>query len=458
MKRKKGISTIIGAVFFMIVIIATLSVMSWVSLQQGNFTTTAVEVTRLQSERASSDLEVTDVRIDNKKFNITLQNNGPLAERIVRLWVTNETATNWHNKYEVNHIAGPKQVLTNVGQDIPLGAVSTDAYALKFVTEKGGLINFRSLSVAQADIGLSMYVIPSTISPRENVTIMMSVTNNAREVDSIHDIQPTMDTSPTCVGSKCPTITMLSEPNGIDTLPRGSTALFKWIYNIDGPEDSKVTFTGTLVGAKPGNSVSDSVTISLELSDANIKRISALLISNAGHVSMNFESFQFCEPNAKDCRSNSPDWAPGWQVQEKKKYIWRVNLTNNGPKDIMLEKNTALLMLEAQTGGGGNLPSAMFIKKDSNVTHANAGAYNDYSKILKANGTAVQTIYLGAENAGSATLIAIPHDGLYAVNLILFGFIDANNDGKYKPEDDKEPYSQNLPFQGLYALPCKTCE
>ena len=98
----------------MFILVAVMSVMSWTLRQQSDYTTLAVEATRLESERAAADLEVTGVHIDNDKFNITIQNNGPLTENIVRLWVTNETTSDWHNKYDINYIAGPEQVVGGI--------------------------------------------------------------------------------------------------------------------------------------------------------------------------------------------------------------------------------------------------------------------------------------------------------------------------------------------------------
>lgn len=447
-RSKRGLSTIIGALFFMFVVIGALTMMSWASQQQGSFSTTTTEVSRLQLERGVSALEIIDVRIDGNKFNITLQNNGPLTEKIVRLWATNETEANWHNNYEVNYIVNPKQVITNVGQNVPLIADNLDAYKLKLTTERGALVAFRSLSVAQADMKLSMYISPITISTGENVTIMMSVTNNAKDVDSIHDLQPTIAVSSTCVGAGCPpAITPISAPSSIKSLARDSTALFKWTYNVAGPVNSTVTFTGSLIGASPSNSVSDSVSIKPVIAD--ISSITSIIATNTGILTMNFTSFQFCNPApaGDNCASNSSDWKPGWQVQDDTPYLWRVNVTNNGAYDIYLDTNTAILILQAQSGGGGNLPTTMFIKADSTTTNENPGAYTNYSKILQAD-KLYYTIYFGVTTAGGSMLQTIPDPGIYAVNLILFGFSDTNDDGFY---DSTAPYSQNLPFQGLNA-------
>ena len=38
-----------------------------------------------------------------------------------------------------------------------------------------------------------------------------------------------------------------------------------------------------------------------------------------------------------------------------------------------------------------------------------------------------------------------------SVNLILFGYMDENDNGVYDVGVDIKPYSQNIPFQGLYA-------
>jgi len=166
---------------------------------------------------------------------------------------------------------------------------------------------------------------------------------------------------------------------------------------------------------------------------------------------MDYISFEVCEPSASNCLSDSTDWSRAWLIDTSTKYIWRMNVTNNGFDDIIMDKFTALFVLRAQTGGGGNLPRAFFIMDESTLTVENGGAYTLDSKILLGDGAST-VVYFGADGAGGAGLESTHGDtAIYAANLLIFGYEDKNINGITDVPPD-QPYSQNLPFQALRMI------
>ena len=128
-----------------------------------------------------------------------------------------------------------------------------------------------------------------------------------------------------------------------------------------------------------------------------------------------------------------------------------MNVTNNGVEDILIDKFTALFVLRAQTGGGGNLPRAFFVMGDSTPTVENGGAFTTDSKILAGNG-GTNIVYFGADGAGGTGLENTHGDtAIYAANLLIFGYEDKNING-ITDEPPDQPYSQNLPFQALRMI------
>ncbi len=123
-----------------------------------------------------------------------------------------------------------------------------------------------------------------------------------------------------------------------------------------------------------------------------------------------------------------------------------MNVTNNGIEDIILDQYSAMLILRAQSGGGGGIAKAMFIMKDSTPSVEDGGAYTLDYKTLPGGGT--QTIvHFGADGAGGGNIEASHGDeAIYAANMLLFGFEDLDSDGSSSGEP---AYSQNLPFQAL---------
>ena len=168
---------------------------------------------------------------------------------------------------------------------------------------------------------------------------------------------------------------------------------------------------------------------------------------STGDIFMEFRSFESCEPAADDCTSNSPDWSTGWNVDKSTDYIWRINIATLAADDIILEENTALLMLRSQTQGGGNMPRAFYLKADSTPGNEDPGAYiPNNSKTIPADGTPVM-LYFGVTDAGGSSLQNTHNsDDIVAVFMLIFGHEDVDDNG-YNLGDP--PYSQNLPFQAL---------
>jgi len=432
MRRKnQGISTIIGAVFFLLTIISAMSVMSWTLQQQANFSTATSQVSALQMQRQSSALQITEAKISNGKFNITLQNNGPLTEHLIRLWVTNETATSWHNTYAIDYLVGPKQVLTNIGQTLPLTFVGTNAYTLKLVTERGNLINFRSLSVAQSNLAISLYVVPSTINSGSNVTIIMSVSNNQKDVDSVHNLIPQLTNTYTCVLLVCPTITQKVAPTGIDTLLRGSTALFKWIYNIQGPATSTITFTGTLQNAPSSSSAQDSVRIQLVQADVSS------LATSYGTITIDYNSLRWSTTGGL----TSSSWQSGWAVPGGTVTIWKINMTNQSTRSIYVSMNSVYDIQKVSSAS--NNPWYVVAGPSTATT---AVPYTDYSLVLPPK--VVTTVYFAATQEGGSTIASTPSStptkNQYAGYMLMFGTYDA--------PASSSTYGQNIPFLGIITI------
>ncbi len=170
-----------------------------------------------------------------------------------------------------------------------------------------------------------------------------------------------------------------------------------------------------------------------------------------GSIVMDFTTFEFCEPALDDCFSDSSDWVTAWDGKKNTAYTWRINLANKGAEDILVELHTALLMLRAQTGGGGNLPRVFYVLNDTTTSNEGPIAYTDHSKIIPKDGTPI-VIYFGANAAGSATL-ETTHDSvaIIAVDVLTFGHQDVNENKIYDDPGDP-PYSQNLAFQAIRLI------
>lgn len=454
MRSKKGIGTIIGALFFMFVVLGAMTMMSWASRQQGNFSTTSTEVGRLQLERMVSDLQITDVRLVNdafgiSRFSITMQNNGPLTENIVRLWVTNETSS-WHNKYDVSYLVGPKQSIT-VGQELPLVAKDTQSYTFKAVTERGNIVSFKTVSIYEATLKLALSIIPPNVVVGENATIILSVTNDQNDVQAVHNINPILTNSTlNCVIGgvpDCPKVVQKgSNPLPVNSLLRGSTATFKWTANIGGSSSAAgavVRFTATL----PANSISDDLRISqITIGQTNFA-------SQSGTLTIEYESLKWLQNNSCTIPIEEDDWKTGWVIPKQSSgwTAFKIKITNHDPtNDLVLDKRSSFFL----TGVSAGINNAYFIVKasqstcDSNAAptaytyDANSGSPTDPNRIIiphspEPDTTVPVVVVFAAKSIGGSDNKNLTPEAVYAGNFVMFGKLGS------------VMYGQNIPFLGV---------
>ncbi|MCZ6581972.1 MAG: hypothetical protein O6761_02230 [Thaumarchaeota archaeon] len=449
--KRRGLSTIVGATFFVIVMASTIGYVTY-SLDLIDDLARQVDVKQdTNQNRQNEEFIISKVSVDGaNEFNITVTNTGNIPINITRMWAKNMTDPSWNQtKYQINKFVSPGQSVINIGQGIGLVAMDSESYLLKLVTSRGNSLDTQLLSAASQPLDMRLYVTPSSPVSTSNVTLLYTVTNNLTEGKILQSLTPII-ASPITTGVATAGYENGPTPASYDSLSPGEMAFFEWTYNIVGNEGDRVTFNATLANAVLGNNATD--LISIIVPPVSVTSINEVLGGSVGVISMNFTSFEACEPNGadpdQDCTSDSTDWFRAWLVEEGTKYIWRMNVTNNGIEDVILEKYTTMLILRGESGAGGSLAKAMFVMKDSTTSVENSGAYTNNYKILPGGGT--QTIiYFGAKNAGGSSLETTHGDvAVYAANILLFGYEDIDDNGTTNDPPDT-PYSQNLPFQAL---------
>ena len=87
---KRGLSTVVGAIFF---VIAASTTIGYVAYSMNILEDFAKSVTLAQSQnidRGNEKIEFSTVSIDGGKFNATILNTGPIPAHLTRLWVVND--------------------------------------------------------------------------------------------------------------------------------------------------------------------------------------------------------------------------------------------------------------------------------------------------------------------------------------------------------------------------------
>lgn len=273
MKNKRGLSTLVGIVFFIIVFTGVATYVTYSMNQLDKFGQTILEKGQEERNRDREQFEITTVSRDNNKFNITIQNTGELPLNITRLWIQNKTDPSWGTqKFDINKEVAPGQTLTKVGQDISLAALDTQGYDIRLTTERGNAKEFFVNSASQEPVDLKLFVLPNEVPNGSTTTVLFAVTNNMSNNGALSNLQPAPLGVTYDVGVS---VTLLSGPNPLmySWLEKGDTAYFEWVYRISGSNGQRVNFTSSLVNGYLANSVSKNATITTIAGSPTIKMV-----------------------------------------------------------------------------------------------------------------------------------------------------------------------------------------
>jgi hypothetical protein len=252
--------------------IGALNVILLTMRQQDTVTQTIIEKANSDLNKLNEKIEITDVRLtSNNRFNITVANTGGSAAQLASIYIINETAaTKQQFRFDLNNVVDGRSSVKNIGTNLAFTVKDLTQYSVRIVTKLGNSVSLTVGSLSNTPLQLTMFVIPPTLAPGGgNVTIMMSVTNNYTDVAFPRTINVSMSHSGACTATArylCTVNLMLADGNNT-LIQRGSTAFYKWIYNINSPDGTVYTFTGKIVNGVPSNTVTARVT--LKLLDSN---------------------------------------------------------------------------------------------------------------------------------------------------------------------------------------------
>lgn len=255
--KRRGLSTIVGAVFMVIVMVGALNVTLWTMNEQERVTAAVTEKAGESLDRLNEQIQIAGVRVDAGKLNMTVINTGGQAAQLRSVYIVNETAVpKQQYRYDLDVPIDGRNSASNVGQSLPFVAKQNTAYSVRVVTETGVAASARVAPVSQAALPMSLYVIPPTVTPGHNVTLLYTVTNNYTGSYIASSVTPVVSHSMSCSAGPGCQLTQYAAPSST-VIPSGNTALFKWVFKVSAPDDTTITFNATLSGAKAGNWVAE---------------------------------------------------------------------------------------------------------------------------------------------------------------------------------------------------------
>lgn len=142
LKDRRGVSTVIGAVFFVLILLGGLTMISWEMNQYDNYTQVVNDRSRLEWEKQSEEIEIVSVFVDGYALNISVKSEGAVTAHLVDLWITEytDTTANWHRLFQIDYYVNPGDTVTEIGQDLDTPELDPDLnYEVKIVTERGNI-------------------------------------------------------------------------------------------------------------------------------------------------------------------------------------------------------------------------------------------------------------------------------------------------------------------------------
>ncbi|MDC8453282.1 MAG: hypothetical protein LV477_10295 [Candidatus Nitrosotalea sp.] len=259
--NRRAISTVVGAVFFIIIFTTAVTFVTYDMNLLNNFTDAFVTKSQSDADANHEEFSITKVTVDNNKFNITIQNSGNIPITINRLWILDKSnIASGVSKYDVNQIVYPGNSLTKVGQNLPLYINSTHGYDLKLVTMRGNVKEFFANSASQAPVYLQLFVLPNSGPNNFNTTLLLGVTNNMTNGGALSNIQANMVVK-NLTGFGKTTLISGPTPTSYSLLNNGDLTFFKWDYKINGTSGYKVNFQASLKNGYLYNNASQNVVV-----------------------------------------------------------------------------------------------------------------------------------------------------------------------------------------------------
>ena len=116
MRNRRALSTVVGAVFF---VIAATTVISYISYSMDSINLFSQSVIVSESEnvnRAKEDITISKISIVGGEFNMTVVNTGSLPVHLTRVWVTDEDSAASDKKINLDVRINPGNEKYNIGQ------------------------------------------------------------------------------------------------------------------------------------------------------------------------------------------------------------------------------------------------------------------------------------------------------------------------------------------------------
>lgn len=338
-KNRRGLSSVVGALFFTILMVSGFSVLSLALDAQTDIVTTQRMISDIEIKKQQEQFGVLASVDENDILSVSIQNQGQYPVEISSMWITNKTLSDQPaERYTVNYDdAFISSGFTNNVFSSQILQMIPDTYDIKIISAFGSIKTVElDTNSGSSFIGLRAELItdPPDVIMGQNVTVAMIVTNTGDlTIEDVHPNMQSVDFSGvgTVVDSTPYT------PSPVD-LRRGESVMFTWDYQVDGNSGVSMIFTANVEGKFNGNDVSTA-----DVSDTSILRDPA----DGGESSTKLIVL------TQDLLAKPELFIvmPGPFGESTQKGMWGVNVVNPVEKDLEVSKIVISVVSTRYTGG-----------------------------------------------------------------------------------------------------------
>jgi hypothetical protein len=248
MKQRRALTTVVGGVFFLIVIITAASYLTYSMNLFETFSENVFAADLERENRKKEAFDISKLTIENNQINLDIHNSGDIPISFTRLWVENVTGVDQVYRFDLNNTVTTGSTSENILQSLPFTALQTESYKMKLVTDRGTTKEF-SVNASTEPLHLQLFALPEAVPTNFKSTILLSVTNNSTQNTIYTNIQPVL--VPVSLGAVWEFEGPTPQPHPV--LEKGETAIFEWSYRISGDDGDKIRFDANILNGVPGN-------------------------------------------------------------------------------------------------------------------------------------------------------------------------------------------------------------
>ena len=274
-KNRRGISTVVGALFFTVLMIAGFSALALALDAQTDIVNTQRMISETELKKQQERFSIGASTNANNNLEIFVNNHGQNPVEIASIWIINKTLSD-QPAQRFTIPSDSAYVSSGYGSQILSSSSLTmtpDEYDIKVVSTYG-TIEQTELSVNGVSssnvLRSQLFTVPPDVISGQNVTIAMLVTNTAGF--TLESVSPANDPPYTNRPSSL-TASEITSPSSVTLEPK-ETVLFKWNAEVSGPLGANMNFSTYASGLEPDSGIvykssnsTDSITFQIDGGD-----------------------------------------------------------------------------------------------------------------------------------------------------------------------------------------------